>query len=377
MSYWEIFCYLLALGYAFLILIYFMGWLLIPNQKPSVRSEPKHAFSILVPARNEALYIEECIKGILNQDYPAQLIEVLVLDDHSTDNTSGLVKQIQQQYPQANLRLITANDFNIAGKKDSITNAVSLANHPYIVLTDADCTRGEKWLMAIDEFIQKQEVQFIYAPVFFGSGNFFEKAQSLEFAGLVGIGGAAIQLKNPNMCSAANLIFTKSIFEQVEGYTGNEHIASGDDEYLLHKVFKEVPNEVAFLKDFRAVVSTSPNATISALAQQRRRWVSKSTKYENRFITAILVGAYFYNLSMPINLILGFWDPQFWQILGVQFGVKMLAEGLMLGVVLRFFRETQLLLLLPLVQPFHIIYVIVIGIWANIKTYTWKERELS
>jgi cellulose synthase/poly-beta-1,6-N-acetylglucosamine synthase-like glycosyltransferase len=301
----------------------------------------------------------------------------LVLDDHSTDNTVKVVAEIQSKYPEVSLRIVLATELGISGKKEMITRGISLAKNPYIILTDADCTRDKEWLKAIDQFFQNHQIQFVYAPVFFGSGNFFEKAQSLEFAGLVGIGGSAIQLKNPNMCSAANLIFTKSIFETVKGYEGNEHIASGDDEYLLHKVFKEVPNEVAFLKDYRAVVRTSPNATISALAQQRRRWVSKSTKYENRYITAILIGAYFYNLSMPINLIMGFWDNQFWQILLVQFGIKMISEGLMLGVVLRFFKETKLLLLLPLVQPFHIFYVIIIGIWANINTYTWKERELS
>jgi hypothetical protein len=179
------------------------------------------------------------------------------------------------------------------------------------------------------------------------------------------------------MCSAANLIFEKDAFLAVGGYKGNEHIASGDDEYLLHKIFKAYPHGISFLKDTRAIVKTSPNATVDELAQQRRRWVSKSTKYENRYITAILVGAYFYNISMPLNLILGFWNPSFWFILCIQFGLKMLAEGLMLGVVLKFFKETKLLLLLPLVQPFHIFYVIVIGIWANVQTYTWKERELS
>ncbi len=377
MSFWEIICYSLALGYAFLILIYYMGWLLIPKSNHSFRSEPKHAFSILVPARNEEKYIEDCVLGIINQDFPLDLFELLVLDDHSTDNTVKVVAEIQSKYPEVSLRIVLATELGISGKKEMITRGISLAKNPYIILTDADCTRDKEWLKAIDQFFQNHQIQFVYAPVFFGSGNFFEKAQSLEFAGLVGIGGSAIQLKNPNMCSAANLIFTKSIFETVKGYEGNEHIANGDDEYLLHKVFKEVPNEVAFLKDYRAVVRTSPNATISALAQQRRRWVSKSTKYENRYITAILIGAYFYNLSMPINLIMGFWDNQFWQILLVQFVIKMISEGLMLGVVLRFFKETKLLLLLPLVQPFHIFYVIIIGIWANINTYTWKERELS
>jgi len=179
------------------------------------------------------------------------------------------------------------------------------------------------------------------------------------------------------MCSAANLIFAKDAFHQVGGYLNNEHIASGDDEFLLHKIFKKYPEEVFFLKDARAIVYTSPNGSMEQLTQQRRRWVSKSTKYEERYITAILVGAYFFNLSMLFNLLISIFYSGFWQIGLTQILIKMFAEGLILGSILHFFNKKRLLLLLPLVEPFHILYVIIIGIWANINTYTWKERELK
>jgi hypothetical protein len=55
----------------------------------------------------------------------------------------------------------------------------------------------------------------------------------------------------------------------------------------------------------------------------------------------------------------------------------MSAEALLIGSILLFFKRMRLLLLVPLVQPFHILYVMIIGVWANIQTYTWKERELK
>jgi hypothetical protein len=268
-------------------------------------------------------------------------------------------------------------DQGISGKKAAISFGIEQAKNEYMILTDADCVRGEDWLLAFDSFIQHKSVQLIYAPVFFTSNNLFEHFQSLEFAGLVGIGGSAIHLKNPNMCSAANLLFTKKAFVEVGGYQNNEHLASGDDEFLLHKIFKVYPNHVFFLKDKRAVVYTSPNASVDQLTQQRRRWVSKSTKYENRYITAILVAAYLFNLSIFVNVVLGIWLPQMLQIGLIQLLVKMSAEALLIGSILLFFKRMRLLLLVPLVQPFHILYVMIIGVWANIQTYTWKERELK
>lgn len=370
-------CLTLALAYASLLLIYFVAWLFIPTHKKPFGLEPKQQFSILIPARNEAQSIIACLNAIIQQDYPTDCYEVLVIDDFSTDETAVLVQTYMAENKLFPITLLQAELLQVKGKKACITAAVSQAKFDFICLTDADCTRGKEWLAAINSLVQKKATQMIYGPVFFSANNLFEQSQTLEFMGLVGIGAAAIQLKKPNMCSAANLVFKKSAFYEIGGYAGNENISSGDDEFLLHKIFKLYPNEVFFMKDHRAIVETSPNSSMEELAQQRRRWVSKSTKYDNRYITAILVGAYFFNFSMFWNALAGFFMPGLWQIFGIQIGLKILAEGLLILAVLRFFKQSKLILLLPWVEPFHILYVLIIGIWANIQTFTWKERKLQ
>lgn len=377
MSNWLIVCLLMSVAYAMLILIYYVAWLFIPKRKKNHRLEPKHGYTILVPARNEAANIEACLQSILLQQYPIALIELIVIDDNSTDQTATLVQGIVQDNPHFTIRLLQAEKLKISGKKACITAAIKEATFNYICLTDADCTRETYWLKAIDESVQTKPTQMVYAPVFFSSGNLFEQSQALEFMGLVGIGAAAIQLKNPNMCSAANLIFRKEAFLTIGGYAGNEDLASGDDEFLLHKMFKFYPNEVYFLKDDRAIVKTSPNGSLHELTQQRRRWVSKSTKYENRYITAILVGAYLYNFSIFWNFVAGFFIADLWPIFMAQIVLKMFAEGMLIYAVLRFFKQAKLIGLLPIVEPFHIVYVLIIGIWANVQTFTWKERSLK
>lgn len=377
MSIWVIICFTMTWAYALLILIYYVGWLMIPKPKLSSIQLPKQGFSILVPARNEAQHIEACMHAIIAQDYPTSMFELIVMNDHSTDCTAEIVQTIATQYPQISIRLIHAEERGVSGKKACITAAISEAAFNYICLTDADCTRGVNWLNAINESIQTRRAQLIYAPVFFSSNNLFEQSQALEFMGLLGIGAAAIQLKNPNMCSAANLIFNKEVFLKIGGYSGNENLASGDDEFLLHKVFKLYPNEVYFLKDDRAIVETSPNSSLHELTQQRRRWVSKSTKYENRYITAILVGAYLFNFSIFLNFFAAIYMPFLWKIFMIQILVKMVAEGLLIYAVLRFFKKGKSIFLLPIVEPFHVLYVLIIGIWANVQNFTWKERSLK
>jgi cellulose synthase/poly-beta-1,6-N-acetylglucosamine synthase-like glycosyltransferase len=358
--------------YVLLIGIYWLGWLAI---KPfdNNQATTQNKFSILVPARNEEQVITHCLQSIINQNYDVACYEVIVINDYSTDDTASVVSEFINQNPEYNIRLINMVDDGLQRKlkKAAITFAIEQAHYPYIILTDADCTRGQNWLTTINNFIAENNSKLIYAPVEFKADNTFEKIQSLEFAGLVGIGASAIQLQNPNMCSAANLIFEKTVFNEVGGYKGNDGIASGDDEFLLHKVFKRYPNNIHFLKHIDAVVSTTANASIKQLADQRKRWVSKSTKYENRYITAVMVGAYLFNFVVALQL-----------IINLKFGLILLLakatiEGLFLFDVMRFFKRQKYLLFLPLAEPFHILYVLIIGIWGNLGTYNWKDRKLN
>jgi cellulose synthase/poly-beta-1,6-N-acetylglucosamine synthase-like glycosyltransferase len=362
-------CIFLTIFYVLLIGAYYLAWIRIPYFKVKP-SQVQTMYSVLVPARNEALSIEHCLTDLATQSYPAQSLEIIVINDNSTDNTEQIVTDFISKHPTSNISLLNTKDYSSQGKKAAITYAIEKAKGSFIVLTDADCTRGKNWLSSIHSFMENSGSKMVYAPVMFKAKTIFEKLQSLEFAGLVAIGGAAIELKNPNMCSASNLIIEKEVFNEVEGYKGSEHIATGDDEYLLHKVCKIYPDDVHFLKNREAIVTTNANQTLGELASQRKRWVSASTKYENIYITAILIAAYLFNAAIVYQL---FASP----IVGlIMLAVKAFIEGLFLFNVLSFFGRKQYILLLPLAEPFHILYVLFIGLWANMGSYEWKGRNV-
>lgn len=73
-----------------------------PKEERQKNSSACPLVSILVPARNEADHIEECVRSLLGQRY--EKLEVLVLDDQSTDETSMIVQQLIDGLPpeQAN-----------------------------------------------------------------------------------------------------------------------------------------------------------------------------------------------------------------------------------------------------------------------------------
>jgi len=85
--------------------------------------------SIIIPVRNEALHIESLINDLLAQDYPAHLIEIIVVDDHSEDQTPNIVRKFQNE----RVRLISLNEYlltqeiSTAYKKKAIEAGVQSA----------------------------------------------------------------------------------------------------------------------------------------------------------------------------------------------------------------------------------------------------------
>jgi cellulose synthase/poly-beta-1,6-N-acetylglucosamine synthase-like glycosyltransferase len=373
MIYWTIISYFLTAFYCCLIAFFYVGLLAVIwrsyKQNKMAVSIVNNSFSIVISARNEQVFISKCLQSIINQKFSKTLFEIIIINDHSTDDTLAEIIAFKNANLDFEIRIVNLSEFkNIDNKKQAITKGIELSKFEYVILTDADCTRGELWLNSINQFINVSSAKLVYAPVEFVAKNIFEKLQALEFSGLVGVGASAMELKFPNMCSAANLIFEKKVFFEVGGYANNLHVISGDDEFLMHKFFKKYPNQIKFLYHKEAIVLTSANGTLNQLTEQRKRWVSKSTKYENRYITFILVMAYFYNLSMVINLFVN-WELALNQVL-----FKILIEGLFLVTILKLFGKIKLILLLPIAEFFHILYVIVIGILANFGTYNWKGR---
>jgi cellulose synthase/poly-beta-1,6-N-acetylglucosamine synthase-like glycosyltransferase len=80
-----------------------------------------------------------------------------------------------------------------------------LAKHPVILTTDGDCSVSTHWLQSFQEAFSNENVQLISGPVAFkNKSSIFSKLQSLEFAGLIGMGAASINLGFPHMCNGAD-----------------------------------------------------------------------------------------------------------------------------------------------------------------------------
>ncbi len=373
--------------YMLLILYYWKSWVSIPEFK--IKSQKlKVKITVIIPARNEEESIAACLDSICNQYYPKELFEVLVVDDHSTDNTATIVNR----YADKNVKLISLKDFVTAElnsyKKKAIEIAIAQSTSELIVCTDADCYATKNWLQTIASFYEQYDPAFIAAPVAIDCSNkFIEFFQGLDFMTLQGITGASVYKKIHSMCNGANLAYTKKAFEEVGGFAGIDNIASGDDMLLMHKIYKLYPDKVMFLKSKEAIVQTAPVISLKDFFNQRIRWASKADKYDDKRIFAVLLLVYVVNVFLLVLPVIVVFNNAQYSMLNIQcslIGVwllllllKTMVELFFLYPVAKFFDKQSMLWLFPLMQPFHILYTVIAGWLGKYGSYSWKERKVK
>jgi glycosyltransferase involved in cell wall biosynthesis len=100
--------------------------------------------SVLVAARNEALNLPYLLRDLAKQRYPKALLEVIIINDHSTDDTVFQIENLREEldFP---VHIIHLEEFELRGKKNAIKIGVRQAQGELIVCTDADCRVGEFW----------------------------------------------------------------------------------------------------------------------------------------------------------------------------------------------------------------------------------------
>jgi biofilm PGA synthesis N-glycosyltransferase PgaC len=366
-----------VLYYTIFIGLAVIGWFRLPKLEIPSDHKPQTFLSVLIPIRNEAGSIIQLLKDLEKQSYPKELFEVLVIDDHSDDGSVSLVNNFRTD-SDLNIKLLELKNGIGNGKKSALAIGIVQSKGKLIVQTDGDCRVQEDWLKLLEYVYAVENKKFISGPVCLEAGkSWFEKMQVVEFAALIGAGAAAIGLGKPNMCNGANLAYEKAAFFAVNGYSGNEQIASGDDEFLMHKIGTLFPGQISFLKVSSAVVYTSAKENIRDFIAQRVRWASKWRFYQNKSaqVLALLVfGTNFLLLLGFVGWLIGFLS------LGnfiIPYLIKTCADLVFLTIILRFLRrEKYLFFTLPL-QLFYAPYVIYCALAGLNGQYDWKGRTFK
>ncbi len=380
MIFYAVLAGLLSVAYLIIMFRYWIYWERLPQWELPLAYIAKTTVSIIIPARNEAAHIVAILQAIQQQNYPESLLEVIVIDDHSEDETASLV----QAFQGLSVQLLSLADHvgatqNNSYKKYAIELAIQRAKGTLIVTTDADCVMGKDWLNYLVSYYQQTGAKLLAAPVnFFQEKSGMARFQSLDFIGMMGITGAGIHGGFGNLCNGANLAYEKAAFFAVDGFTGIDTLASGDDMLLMQKMKKQFPEQIAFVKHPAATVYTTAKEDWRSFIQQRIRWASKSSVYTAWEVQLILVLVFLYCVNIFIGLLCWpFVAGMIWW-LGGQLLVKISIDYFYLRRMSNYFGRSDLMQYFLSSQFLHIAYIVGIGLLANlVKKYEWKGRKIK
>ena len=360
--------FLLVFGSYFLFLMTLLyGWEKILGA-PQSQSENSQSISVIVPFRNESSNLKSLIHSLSMLRYPKDKLEVILVNDHSTDNSV----KILNSYP-GNFKTIDLG-IDESGKKAALTKGIEAATSEVIITTDADCQHNPDWLNSVNSLFNDAKVSMVLGGVAMSdSQSFFSRSQAIEFASLIGSGASLLYWGIPAMANGANLAFRRNAFFEVKGYEGNEGVASGDDVYLLQKIFFRYPDGVVFNNDPNSVVSTIPQPSLASFFQQRFRWAGK-WKYQNNssvkwaavsvfFFQMAFLGSFSYYLITHNRLIL------------ILLFSKAVLESIFLSRVCEFLNVRLKLLPFAFLQIIYPLYVVITAIGSIQLPFEWKGRK--
>ena len=326
-----------------------------------------------MPFRNEKENIPQIFKSILTLRYSS--FEVIFIDDHSQDEGVHLLESLIQKSSDSQIAISIIPNKGI-GKKAAIETGVRIAEGEIIFTTDADCVLPKNWIDNKLQCFEDTKVQMVAGPVMtIDKKGFFYKFQQIEWASILLVTKGGFQLESPLMCSAANMAYRKSAFDDVGGYKGNDHVLTGDDEFLLKKIIKRYGSEAAIYQNsHQDLVFTQPQDTWEKLLVQRGRWASKWRMHGNMSHLLSAMAPVFLQLVFLSSWILLFQGKLSLSGFLLLWTFKMVSERFALGKVLsdlHIYPHFTYYLLTSFLHPFFVLLTVIFTFFGPGK---WKGR---
>ncbi len=349
-----------------------VGWFRTKRFNGAIE-QPLVSVSIVIAVRNEETNLLKLLKCLVNQDYPASNFEVIIVDDHSEDETRKVIENFILLNSSINIRLLEAAG---EGKKQALKQGIDVASGELIVTTDGDCEMGIQWLNKLVAFFQATKSPVIIAPVIYHkTDRLIENIFSLEFMSLVASGAGSTGIGMPFMANGANLAFSQEVFSSMKSKDGEQY-ASGDDVFLIHKVMKtKGSGHICFIRDPEAIVHTHAPGTVSDFLNQRIRWASKAKGYKSAWALIVAFTVFCFNLMLVTTFLAGFIQTWMVIIFGLFVIFKLLIDIPLLYEFTGFVNRRKLMFFLPVLEfiyPFYIVISSLIGLFFQ---YEWKGRK--
>lgn len=255
------------------------------------KTEALPTISVLVALRNEEEALSKCLSTLVRLDYPEGKLEIVLINDRSTDRTAELIDDAQNKYENVKAVHISKGIPGLSGKANAIAHGIRVAANDLILVTDGDCQVPESWARTHASYYDP-EVGLVGGFTLLDRKNdgtpLFGKIQSLDWAYLLSIGTGAIGYGRPLSVLGNNFSFRKKAYEEVGGYQ-EVGFTIIEDFALMKTLLKKTRWQVRYPIDKRMLVYSYPMPNLRAFHEQRKRWSAggKEVGWYGKFLMTV------------------------------------------------------------------------------------------
>ncbi len=322
--------------------------------------------SVIIAARDEEYNLPHLIDDLINQEYPLNKFEIIIVNDRSSDSTSEILKQASDNYSFFKTIKIEKKSEKMTPKKNAISQGIKIAKGEIIIATDADCRVGKFWISSMTySLINKNGIIIGYSEIKEKLGSLFEKYQKMDFLAILIANAGAAGWNQYWSGTGQNLAYYKKDFFEINGFNPVKNNVSGDDMYLVQSISK-LKNGFIHI-DPNSYVETKALKSVKEFINQRIRWSSnsKSTYHKTPFFLLFLITSFIENFLILLSIL-------FYQHLLPFFLVKFLFDTLVVYLGAKLFNRKlnfEVYLIWAILQP---VYIPIIGILGLKGKFSWK-----
>jgi cellulose synthase/poly-beta-1,6-N-acetylglucosamine synthase-like glycosyltransferase len=260
-------------GYFIQIIFFFIG---AGRKFEKISDEDLPKVTVVVAARNEEENIIRCLDSLERLIYPEEKIQIILVDDNSTDNTGKLIDEFIKDKKKFS-KIETRQEIGILkGKTNALATAIAIASGEIILTTDADCAVSAAWAKTIASYY-KDDVGVVNGYTTQEITGGFSGMQAIDFIFLLTVAAGTINLNVPITCIGNNMSYRKKSYDEVGGYE-NLPFSVTEDFNILNAIHKLGKYKLVYPLDKEALVSSLTCRDLISLFRQKKRWAVGGVK---------------------------------------------------------------------------------------------------
>jgi 1,2-diacylglycerol 3-beta-glucosyltransferase len=328
--------------------------------------------TVLVCARDEEDNIERCLASLNALNYPKDRLEVLIVDDKSTDRTPQILEEWKARMP--NLKVLRTGEEieHLRGKVNALAQGMDAATGEFVMITDADSTVHPNWVREYLKFYS-EDTGMVASITLLERKYFLDGVQSIDWSYLLGLAAASANINVPLSVIGNNISVRRAAYDDVGTYR-NIPFSVTEDHALFQAIWDKKQADgspkwkVRFPVQRDLTVMSQPCPDFRAWWRQKHRWVKggEGLKFVGYLIFIIGLLAHVAMVSALFVL------PLTWGLIAI--GVKWAADLLIIFPVLTRTRMQSLLKYFPIYEIYLALFVFSMPIMIMQKNVKWKGR---